>query len=201
MALQEQDKEKRHKLLLSIVKGYAAVVDGPGCYFVKDWLELFPDAKFVLGLRTSPTVWLNSIEASFGQIFGKPPLYYVGYWMLALRGGFIMNNLWEERTRKEFGVSVKTTQYYEAHNEQIRALVPKERLLEFKATDGWGPLCEFLGKEKPEGSFPHKNDAKSLNQLVNTYIMWGVGMWVIVGAGAGVAGWGALWGARKIFGF
>ena len=28
---------------------------------------------------------------------------------------------------------------------QVRKTIPAERLLEFRATDGWGPLCAFLG--------------------------------------------------------
>jgi hypothetical protein len=36
-------------------------------------------------------------------------------------------------------------------------LVPKERLLEWEIGDGWGPLCEFLGKPVPEVPFPHAN--------------------------------------------
>lgn len=45
------------------------------------------------------------------------------------------------------------------HNEHVRGLVPPERLLEFQARQGWGPLCEFLGKEIPDGKqFPKVND-------------------------------------------
>ena len=33
------------------------------------------------------------------------------------------------------------------------------RLLEWTVLDGWEPLCEFLGKEVPDESFPHVNDA------------------------------------------
>ena len=39
----------------------------------------------------------------------------------------------------------------------IRGLVPKERLLEWYAEDGWEPLCKFLGKPVPDVEFPHAN--------------------------------------------
>lgn len=39
----------------------------------------------------------------------------------------------------------------------IRGLVPKERLLEWSADEGWEPLCKFLGKEVPKQSFPRVN--------------------------------------------
>ena len=39
----------------------------------------------------------------------------------------------------------------------VRGKVPADRLLEWKVQDGWEPLCKFLGKEVPEGKFPHIN--------------------------------------------
>ena len=36
--------------------------------------------------------------------------------------------------------------------------MPKGRLLELRVEDGWDPLCEFLGVERPEGAFPRVNE-------------------------------------------
>ena len=53
-------------------------------------------------------------------------------------------------------------QAFEEHNAMVRKIVPKERFLEFQVTEGWGPLCGFLGKEVPEGKpFPRANDTAS----------------------------------------
>ena len=71
-------------------------------------------------------------------------------------------------------------------NEDVRNVVPKEGLLEFKAVDGWAPLYEFLGKEIPPGKegeiFPHRNDAKAANQLIGSFMVWGPGIWIFVAA-------------------
>ena len=54
----------------------------------------------------------------------------------------------------------------------VRKLVPKERLLEYRIEDGWGPLCEFLGEDVSllEGEeFPKGNSAEDFvraNDLV-----------------------------------
>ncbi|KAI1077007.1 hypothetical protein F5B20DRAFT_583747 [Whalleya microplaca] len=45
------------------------------------------------------------------------------------------------------------------HNNMVRGLVPKDRLLEWQVQDGWEPLCEFLCKDVPQEGFPHKNAA------------------------------------------
>lgn len=47
---------------------------------------------------------------------------------------------------------------YNAHYDNVRASVPKDRLLEYEVKEGWAPLCEFLGKEVPEEEFPNVND-------------------------------------------
>jgi hypothetical protein len=45
-----------------------------------------------------------------------------------------------------------------AHHEQVKRDVPAERLLVWEVTDGWEPLCEFLGVDVPDGPLPHAND-------------------------------------------
>ena len=32
-----------------------------------------------------------------------------------------------------------------------------ERLLVYQVSEGWGPLCDFLGVARPEGDMPHVN--------------------------------------------
>lgn len=40
----------------------------------------------------------------------------------------------------------------------MREIVPKERLLEYHAREGWEPLCNFLGKPVPTEAFPRVNE-------------------------------------------
>lgn len=41
---------------------------------------------------------------------------------------------------------------------ELREIVPKEKLFEYKIGSGWKPLCEFLGQETPKVPFPKSND-------------------------------------------
>lgn len=53
----------------------------------------------------------------------------------------------------------KGKELYTAHYENVRSMVPKEKLMEFHISDGWDPLCKFLGEPVPFGcKFPHIND-------------------------------------------
>ena len=77
----------------------------------------------------------------------------------------------------------------------IRGMVPKERLLEWKAEDGWEPLCEFLGKSVPDEAFPHKGATARfddvLKKLGERWVMGAVQNVAILTA-IGVGAWAAV---------
>nr|XP_039248723.1 uncharacterized protein LOC120326485 [Styela clava] len=67
-----------------------------------------------------------------------------------------------------YGVSKMTTQTiaenksnlklkYRAHNNYVLQAAPKDKLLVFKCSDGWLPLCNFLNLPVPNVPFPHGN--------------------------------------------
>lgn len=63
--------------------------------------------------------------------------------------------LWDRLFEGDFenrGVEV-----FKRHYDLVRELVPPERLLEYDVGDGWGPLCEFLGEDRPAAPFPYTN--------------------------------------------
>lgn len=47
---------------------------------------------------------------------------------------------------------------FREHNDLVRSIAPKHQFLEYDVKEGWEPLCEFLGKEVPEKSFPRADD-------------------------------------------
>jgi hypothetical protein len=57
---------------------------------------------------------------------------------------------------------------HEQHSSMIRELVPQEQLLEWHVEEGWGPLCEFLGKKVPCTPFPRANDQDAFTKRVET---------------------------------
>jgi hypothetical protein len=65
---------------------------------------------------------------------------------------------------------------FNQHNEAVQRIVPPERLLVFRVTEGWAPLCRFLGCAIPEGiPFPHLNEGdQTLKSLMRQIF---VGPW------------------------
>nr|XP_039273574.1 uncharacterized protein LOC120347597 [Styela clava] len=56
---------------------------------------------------------------------------------------------------------------YRDHNTSVLQRAPKDRLLKMNLSDGWEPLCKFLGKPIPNVPFPHKNKKRSVIEEIN----------------------------------
>lgn len=71
----------------------------------------------------------------------------------------MLNKFFETFFRGDFPKQGK--QIYLDHINEVRQLVPSENLLMFNVSDGWGPLCKFLGQNVPDEPFPRSNDISS----------------------------------------
>ena len=61
---------------------------------------------------------------------------------------------------------VPRLEWYTEHNEIVRQFVDEERLLEYNVKQGWEPLCKFLGREVPNVTFPHVNNADTFRGVL-----------------------------------
>jgi hypothetical protein len=64
-----------------------------------------------------------------------------------------------------------------AHNEEVKRVVPAEQLLVWDVSDGWEPLCEFLGVAVPDGPLPHANDRATFLGRVTGGAIATLGAW------------------------
>ena len=49
---------------------------------------------------------------------------------------------------------------FNRHSEEVKRVVPNDRLLVYEVSEGWGPLCSFLDVPVPDDKpFPRLNDA------------------------------------------
>ena len=72
----------------------------------------------------------------------------------------MIDRLWERMFQGRFEDRAFAIEVFNRHNEQVRRDVPADRLLVYEVSQGWRPLCAFLGVSVPEGKpFPHLNDA------------------------------------------
>lgn len=145
---------------------YDALTDTPCVLLSEELLAAYPDAKVILTERDVDS-WVASMQRSY-------------YKVLFSRGMRIMQALDPEFLGKYYAMGMgslntwtggdaenieKLKKGYKQHYERMRIIVPKERLLEWHPRDGWEPLCEFLGKDVPEGEFPKVNQGDFVANL------------------------------------
>jgi hypothetical protein len=143
---------------------YRATTDAPGCWFYRELAARYPEAKVVLTER-DPERWCDSM---FATIFS--PQHRQG--MADSPVGAIVAKLgrrtWPSRDaelRDGPPPRERLIEMFEAHNAEVRRLIPAERLLVYRVSEGWGPLCGFLGAPLPAGPFPRVNNADEFHGI------------------------------------
>ena len=132
--------------------GYEATVDFPACVFYRELMAAFPDAVVVLSIR-DPGRWWSSFSKLLGLVtkarfFGFVPMFRKFSAMNVNLVQYVFDGMPDRR---------RAIQCYLRHVEDVKATVPKARLLVYSVTEGWEPLCKFLGKPVPDIPFPHAN--------------------------------------------
>jgi hypothetical protein len=151
-----------------IFDGCQATVDWPGSFFYRELMETYPDAKVLLSVRDGEA-WAKSMrETIWGMFYDDVVMQYVSTARTMIDPAWdsyisMMKEMWErsgllndgENTTAEWMASAM-----ERYHEGVKQTVPAERLLVWTASDGWEPICEFLGVPVPDTPFPRLNDGK-----------------------------------------
>lgn len=132
----------------SVLDTYVAAVDWPAAHWYAELAEANPDAIVLLSVRASADEWYRSASNTIFPAIAAAPAD--DPWAIAVRKILAadIGDPADEATAKAG---------YERHNAAVRATIPTDRLLEWKATDGWAPLCERLGVPIPDEPFPVTN--------------------------------------------
>jgi hypothetical protein len=156
---------------------YRATVDVPSCLFYRELMEKYPEAKVILTVR-DPERWYESTRQTIYYSRDAFPRWAAAFnpRMRAFRR--MVDRLWDRMFRGRFEDRAFAIDVFNRHNEQVIRDVPAERLLVYEVSQGWSPLCEFLGVPVPEGKpFPHLNDTAEFRARIErvTRIMRVVG--------------------------
>lgn len=134
----------------SFPPGSVAAVDWPASAFWRPLAAANPDAVIVLSTRESAEQWWESADATILPVLRKG----------APEGREVWFRMAEKLFRSQIGGwddPAAAQAFYERHNAEVRRDAPAERLLDWRASDGWEPLCDALGLPVPEEPFPHTN--------------------------------------------
>ena len=135
-----------------LLAGYAAAVDWPASAFWPELSQAFPDALIVLSLREPGAWWESADETIFPTIRQRPsePGWFADWQAM-------VHAMLQNRFGGSIDDAASAMAAFERHNARVRELAPPGRLLEWRAADGWEPLCAALGLPVPDEPFPRAN--------------------------------------------
>jgi Sulfotransferase domain len=140
--------------------GYVAAVDWPASAFWRELAADSPGALILLSLRDSPESWWTSYEATIVRVLKER---VADADPLLARHGQMVIDLFRARFTPGWDDRAQAIAAYERHNEDVRASADPGRLLEWRAGDGWEPICAALGLAVPDEPFPHENTTADFN--------------------------------------
>ena len=138
----------------AIFAGFTATVDYPGCTYWRELAAHYPKAKVILTTRDADA-WFNSVSQTIfspeqtAGLLNSPAEEFMQ--------GAVFSNFGDRIADRAFMVD-----YFNRWQADVIASLPPERLLVFTASDGWGPLCAFLGVPVPAEPYPSVNSREDM---------------------------------------
>lgn len=139
----------------ALFEGFSSSTDYPGCMFWRELAARYPQARLILTVRDADQ-WFESVTAT---VFSPEHRARVesNSEMVEFFAATVFDDLGDR-----LGDRAKMVEYFNAWNNAVIAEVPPERLLVYRAGDGWEPLCEFLGVPTPEAPYPRVNSREEM---------------------------------------
>jgi Sulfotransferase domain len=138
----------------ALFRGYAAAVDWPVAAFWPEVSAVFPDATILHSLRDAQSWWRSASTTIFPATRDAE-----GEWRA------MVDELSGRHFTPHLDDEAACIAAFERHNAEVRARAPAGRLLAWRASDGWEPLCAALGLEVPDEPFPRANSGDEFRAM------------------------------------
>lgn len=145
---------------------YRAAVDWPTCHYYRELMEVFPEAKIILTTR-DPDHWYESMTNTLHSLKTAADKRLRA--RQALMAGSAEsppeNRIWGQVFSGRFTDRQYAIGVFQRHNAEVIDHVPADRLLVYQVSEGWPPLCGFLGMPSPDKPFPRINTTQSFREF------------------------------------
>jgi hypothetical protein len=135
----------------TFLSDYTAAVDWPASAFWPELAQAFPDALILLSLRDSQSWW----ESASSTIFTERRSGFEDAAFDAWRA--MVADLFASRFTPAIQDRAAAIGAFERHNANVLAKAPDERLLAWRAAEGWEPIAKALRVAVPDEPFPRIN--------------------------------------------
>ncbi|WP_342805988.1 sulfotransferase family protein [Alteromonas sp. M12] len=145
-----------------IFNGYTATVDNPGCNYWKELADYYPQGKVILTVRDADKWFESTSETIHSSAFA----------------GFIKNSPFGEMVQKTVWDIMENRMddrkymidFFNNRTAEIIDYIAPERLLVYKVSEGWEPLCNFLDIPVPDTKFPRINSRDETKQVLENLL-------------------------------
>ena len=160
-----------------LYEGYQATVDFPGYPWYKEHMEKYPDAKVILTHRPFDdwyksvynTIWqagpqnLPEKLVMMSKLITNPRLRKV---INCIK--LVKRNIWGVQFQGRFEDKAFAEKVFYDHIETVKNTVPADKLLVMEISEGWEPLCKFLGHPIPDEELPHLNKKENFKTMLKS---------------------------------
>lgn len=158
-----------------LYNGFQATVDFPAYPWYKEHMKQYPDAKVILTVRPFDK-WHSSVFSTIWQA-GPQNLPQ----KLAMLSKLLLNPrlrsvikcvklakemIFKVHFQGKFEDKAEAEKIFNKHIADVKAYVPADKLLVYDVSDGWGPLCRFLGVPEPNEALPHLNKKENFKEML-----------------------------------
>jgi hypothetical protein len=134
-----------------LFEGYTACVDWPSAFYWRTLIDVYPEAKVILTMRSAES-WWSSFEATLLKYLqsGDDPQ--------GLAHLLVADQVFDGRPDdRDHAIAV-----YNKNVADVIATVAPERLLIHNLGDGWQPLCDWLDLPVPSIDYPSGNTTSDI---------------------------------------
>ncbi|KAE8845444.1 hypothetical protein HRS9139_00011 [Pyrenophora teres f. teres] len=147
-----------------LLADYDVAMDLPSCIFAKQLIQAYPAAKVILTSRNYDA-WESSMQQSIWCLDAWSLFTFCRRLNITQLAPLtqLVHSIFRAHSNNAYaGPAAKSA--FNTHYENVRSLVPKDRLLELDtgADLSWAPLCTFLGHEVPKEAFPALKEEKAM---------------------------------------
>lgn len=178
--------EDASERLQTIMQGYRSSNDHPISSTPAETVAAFPDAKYILSVRDGGRdAWWKSYNNAVGIHFRRGwdrtifrTLISSVTFLRRIDDGVQVHG---DRYTQQYGKDWFGPQLYGLHNEKVKSLLPKDKLLIYNVKQGWGPLCKYLGVPVPAQPFPFLNEQEAMKKIYFGMQAYGAFCWLLYG--------------------
>lgn len=155
--------------------GFQATVDFPGYPWYKEHMKQYPDAKVILTIRPFEdwyasiysTIWMAGPQTLGQKLKMMSKLLFNPRLRAVIKCvKFAKRTIFGVHLEGKFADKAFAEKVFNKHIDDVKAYVPAEKLLVYDVRQGWGPLCQFLGKQVPAEPLPHLNKKENFKEML-----------------------------------